>query len=65
MKRHSITAILQKVQHLTVINYLYFGAPNHNNKRIRTAAVNEIIRLEAEKESSQKFICSSLKPVKD
>jgi hypothetical protein len=49
MKRHSITAIIKKVQEVTIMDFAdtFEGEPNHILE-IRKAAVNEIIRLHAE-----------------
>jgi len=65
MKRHSITAIIDKCMQLTIRTCFEKSNSSYMITRIKKAAVNEIIRLEAEKESSQEFICGSLKPVKD
>jgi hypothetical protein len=61
MKRHSITAIIEKVQILTVDNA--FTGKTNQILLIRKAAVNEIIRLNVEelpeidmKKESEKFL---------
>lgn len=52
MKRESITEIIGKVQVLTYRVH-HSGLSNKMNARIRKAAVNEILRLEAEENNNQ------------
>jgi hypothetical protein len=65
MKRHSITAILDRMQTLTIrsLREEYNEPGIRKLNRIRKAAVNEIIRLHAEelpeidmKKESEKFL---------
>jgi len=63
MKRHSLTSIIGQVQILTIHA---MGEKNfsHTTQRIRKAAVNEIIRLEADNIVDwQEFLTGQLKPV--